>query len=42
VRHAAKGLVTLQTWPADDATTGPDVAQLAMLRLLWLQTLLFN
>ena len=37
VRHSAKRLVTLQTWPADDATTGPDVAQLAMLRLLWLQ-----
>ena len=37
VRRAAKALVTLRTWPEDDATTGSDVAQLAMLRLLWLQ-----
>ena len=37
VRRAAMRLVALEAWPSDDATTGPDVAQLAMLRLLWLQ-----
>jgi len=37
VRKAARRLVVCDPWPADDAITGPDVAQLALLRLLWLQ-----
>lgn len=36
MRRAARKLVTLKTWPGDDAT-GAQAAQLAMLRLLWLQ-----
>lgn len=37
VRRAAKALVTCRTWPEDDATTGLHTAQLALLRVLWLQ-----
>ena len=37
VRRAAKALVTCRTWPEDDTTTGLHAAQLAMLRVLWLQ-----
>lgn len=37
VRRAAKALVTCRSWPEDDATTGIHAAQLAMLRILWLQ-----
>ncbi|WP_333771834.1 hypothetical protein [Streptomyces sp. IBSBF 2435] len=37
VRAAARSLVTCESWPDDDETTAADVAQLAMLRLLWLQ-----
>ncbi|MEV6012603.1 hypothetical protein AB0M29_38165 [Streptomyces sp. NPDC051976] len=37
VRAAAHRLVTCENWPDDDKTTGVDVAQLALLRLLWLQ-----
>jgi hypothetical protein len=36
MRRSAGKLVTLRTWPGMDATS-PQVAQLAMLRLLWLQ-----
>lgn len=36
VRAAARNLVTCEAWSDDDAK-GADVAQLAMLRLLWLQ-----
>ena len=38
VRRAARGLVRCEPWPADDAVTGRDVAQLALVRLLYLQT----
>ncbi|MBX7555410.1 hypothetical protein K1Y78_47880 [Streptomyces sp. tea 10] len=37
VRRAAKALITCRSWPEDDETTGFHVAQLAMLRALWLQ-----
>ncbi|MET7866887.1 DUF5677 domain-containing protein [Micromonospora taraxaci] len=37
MRRTARDLVDCEPWPADDATTGEDVAQLALLRLLWLQ-----
>ena len=37
IRAAARELVTLQRWPDDDVVTGDDVAQLALLRVLWLQ-----
>lgn len=37
VRRAAKSLITCQSWPEGDETTGLHVAQLAMLRTLWLQ-----
>lgn len=37
VRRAAKALITCRSWPEDDKTTGLHVAQLAMLRTLWLQ-----
>jgi hypothetical protein len=36
VRSAARNLVTCSPWPGEDAT-GTDAAQLAVLRLLWLQ-----
>jgi hypothetical protein len=36
VRRHAAALVTVTQWPGD-AATGPEAAQLAMLRLLWLQ-----
>jgi hypothetical protein len=36
MRRTARKLVTLRTWPGMDATSA-DAAQLAMLRLLWLQ-----
>jgi hypothetical protein len=36
MRRTARGLVTLRTWPGMDATS-LQAAQLAMLRLLWLQ-----
>ena len=36
MRHAARKLAPLRTWPGMDATSA-QVAQLAMLRLLWLQ-----
>jgi hypothetical protein len=39
MRHRAFGLVTLQRWPGDDAATGDDAAQLALLRALHLQRL---
>lgn len=37
VRADARRLVDCDPWPADDATTGPDVAKLTLLRLLYLQ-----
>ncbi len=38
VRKAARGLVTVQAWPKPPETgTGTQLAQLALLRLLWLQ-----
>ena len=37
IRHAARGLITCTRWPGDDATP-EDIAQLALLRLLWLQS----
>lgn len=37
VRAAARQLVDCDPWPDDDATTGPDVAKLALLRLMHLQ-----
>jgi hypothetical protein len=36
IRQAARGLVTCTRWPGDNATP-EDIAQLALLRLLWLQ-----
>jgi hypothetical protein len=36
LRQAARGLATCTRWPGDDATP-EDIAQLALLRLLWLQ-----
>jgi hypothetical protein len=36
VRRAAAALVTCKKWPGDDAT-GPEAAQLALYRILWLQ-----
>lgn len=36
IRQAARDLITCERWPGDDATP-EDVAQLALLRLLWLQ-----
>jgi hypothetical protein len=36
MRRAAFKLITCNRWPGDDAT-GNDAAQLALLRLLWLQ-----
>ncbi len=36
MRRAARGLVTLRTWPGTDASSA-EAAQLAMMRLLWLQ-----
>jgi hypothetical protein len=36
MRRMAARLVTCQKWPGDDAT-GPEAAQLALYRLLWLQ-----
>lgn len=38
VRGAARTLVDCNPWPADDATTGVDVAKLALLRVLHLQS----
>lgn len=35
-RKAARGLIRCSPWPGDGATP-PDIAQLALLRLLWLQ-----
>ncbi|MEU4498911.1 hypothetical protein AB0F96_37085 [Streptomyces sp. NPDC023998] len=37
VRTAARRLVDCDPWPADDATTGSDVAKLALLHLMYLQ-----
>jgi hypothetical protein len=37
-RRSAFNLITCKRWPGDDAT-GDDAAQLALLRLLWLQRL---
>ncbi|HEV3172051.1 MAG TPA: hypothetical protein VGZ32_16990, partial [Actinocrinis sp.] len=37
VRRAASRLVVYEPWSADDATMGRDAAQLALLRILWLQ-----
>jgi hypothetical protein len=36
IRKAARGLIAATRWPGDDATP-EDIAQLALLRLLWLQ-----
>jgi len=36
MRQAARGLITCTRWPGDNATP-EDIAQLALLRLLWLQ-----
>jgi hypothetical protein len=36
IRRAARDLITCTRWPGDDATP-EDIAQLALLRLLWLQ-----
>ncbi len=36
IRQAARSLITCTRWPGDDATP-EDVAELALLRLLWLQ-----
>jgi hypothetical protein len=41
VRRKARKLVTCKHWPGDDAT-GMEAAQLALLRLLWLQRLTRN
>ncbi len=41
VRRKARRLVTCKHWPGDDAT-GMEAAQLALLRLLWLQRLTRN
>jgi hypothetical protein len=41
IRRAALRLVTCEEWPGADAT-GTDAAQLALLRLLWLQRLTRN
>ncbi len=41
IRHAALRLVTCKRWPGD-AATGMDAAQLALLRLTWLQELTRN
>jgi hypothetical protein len=38
IKHKARKLVTCRRWPGDDAT-GMEAAQLALLRLLWLQRL---
>jgi hypothetical protein len=35
-RRAARSLVTVESWPGDDATNA-ELAQLALMRLLWLQ-----
>jgi hypothetical protein len=37
VRRAARALVVCEPWPSDAETTGPDAAQLALLRVLYLQ-----
>ncbi|WP_437773511.1 hypothetical protein [Arthrobacter sp. KNU40] len=37
VRRDAKALVTCRSWPEDEETTSFHIAQLAMLRTLWLQ-----
>jgi hypothetical protein len=37
IRSGARDLITLDTWPDDAATSGSDVAQLALLRVLHLQ-----
>lgn len=37
IRTAARQLVDCNPWPEDDTTTGPGVAKLALLRLLYLQ-----
>lgn len=39
MRHRAFRLVTIRRWPADDAVTSADAAQLALLRALYLQRL---
>jgi hypothetical protein len=39
MRHRAFRLVTIKRWPGDDAVTGADAAQLALLRALYLQRL---
>jgi hypothetical protein len=41
IRRAAQRLVTCERWPGD-AATGTDAAQLALLRLTWLQELTRN
>jgi hypothetical protein len=41
VSHRSHKLITCRRWPGDDAT-GMDAAQLALLRLLWLQRLTRN
>ena len=37
VRRAARALVVCEPWPSDSENTGPDAAQLALLRVLYLQ-----
>ena len=37
VRRAARELVVCEPWPSDAQTTGPNAAQLALLRVLYLQ-----
>lgn len=39
MRHRAFRLVTIKHWPGDDAVTGADAAQLALLHALYLQRL---
>jgi hypothetical protein len=39
MRHRAFRLVTIKRWPDDDAVIGSDVAQVALLRALYLQRL---
>ena len=37
IRRAARSLIISPRWPGDEAATPEDIAQLALLRLLWLQ-----